>query len=73
MIHVSLELGTDSMHFKGLQCKLYYSLATMESKVSSPTSKQLKYTLYLGIEEIIFKYFKDLINGTEEVPQFIFS
>ena len=73
MIHVSLELGTDSMHFKGLQCKLHYSLATMESKVSSPTSKQLRYTLYLGIKEIIFKYFKNLVKGTEEVLQFIFS
>ena len=68
MIHVSLELGTNSMHFKGLQYKLHYSLATMESKVSSPTSKQLRYTLYLGIKEIIFKYFKNLAKGTKEVP-----
>ena len=73
MIHVSLELGTDSMHFKGLQYKLHYSLASMECKVSSPTSKQLRYTLYLGIKEIIFKYFKTLAKQTEEVPQFIFS
>ena len=73
MIHVSLDLETDSMHFKGLQCKLHYPLPTMESKVSSPTSKQLRYTLYLGIKEIMFKYFKNLAKGTQEVPQFIFS